>query len=80
MAECPHGGDYFCCPPCQGGGQPRRVVPAVAEITITASFVTRCRTCDTTIYTGERITRIRAGGETWWIHEDCVVDTEAVTV
>lgn len=71
--ECPHGGDPLCCPPCQGAGAPRRIVLPVADITITASFITRCRTCDTIIRPGEQITRIRAGDETWWVHEDCAV-------
>ena len=74
MPECEiHGGDAYACPPCQGAGQPRRIVRPVAEITITAEFTTRCRTCETTIHPGERITRIRAGDETWWVHEDCAV-------
>lgn len=73
MSECPHGGDPYCCPPCQNKGSAgQKLAPKLTSntaqkgMTIEARFKSQCPRCHRLIDIGEQITYTEDG----WICPD----------
>lgn len=70
--ECPHGGDYYSCPPCQrSDGELATLRPPAETIPYGSSTVAKypgtCNGCGFDVRPGERITLRRRG----WTHSAC---------
>lgn len=80
IPECPHGGDYYACPPCQrDAGHGAFTQPAKRLTSESASFGARtnarfksqCPRCRGLINLSERIVMTEDG----WVHEEsCALD------